>query len=142
MAVVKDARQFPRFAVDLKVGISVGARQLQARTRDISRTGLCLISQQAIPLETKIQIELVLTFEAGGISEPLPVSGQVVWCTPIQRSYQIGVVFVGVDEEAVRNLEMFIGFLDGTIAQGHPGDDEFSDRPATRPGDRDDPFRP
>jgi len=139
MAVVKDARQFPRFSVDLQVGVSIGAKRLSARTRDISRSGLCLISQHALPLDTKIAVELVLAFAAGGISEPLALSGRVVWCTALFRAFQIGVMFAGVEPERERHLEMFIGLLDGTLAQGRPLDD---DEDTDRPSDPDDPFRP
>jgi c-di-GMP-binding flagellar brake protein YcgR len=125
MAVVKDARQFPRFSVDLKVAVSVGARKISTRSRDISRTGMCLVAQQIIPLETDIQIKLVLEFGTDGISEPLLMTGRVVWCTWIMRSYQIGVMFTGVDPERARHLQMFLDFLDGTLVQGRPtGDDE------------------
>jgi hypothetical protein len=139
MAVVKDARQFPRFAVDLKVAVSAGPKRLQARTRDISRSGICLVSQQAIPLETVIQVQLVLTFDAGGLSEPLIVAGRVVWCTGLFGAFQIGVMFVCVDAERERHLEMFIGLLDGTLNHGRPLDD---DEDTDRPSDPDDPFRP
>ena len=139
MAVVKEARQFPRFSVDLQVGVSVGAKQLSARTRDISRSGLCLIPQHAIPLDTAIQVELVLAFAAGGISEPLAITGRVVWCTALFRAFQIGVRFVGVEPERERHLEMFIGLLDGTLAKGPPLDD---DEDTDRPSDPDDPSPP
>jgi len=139
MAVVKDARQFPRFAVDLKVAVSAGSKRLQARTRDISRSGICLISQHAIPLETVIQVQLVLAFDAGGLSEPLAVAGRVVWCTGLFGAFQLGVMFVSVDAERERHLEMFIGLLDGTLNHGRPLDD---DEDTDRPFDPDDPFRP
>jgi hypothetical protein len=140
MAVVKDARQFPRFAVDLQVAVSTGPRRYQARSRDISRTGICLITKQAIRLESEIELQLVLAFEAGGVSEPLVVAGRVVWCTGLFGAFQIGVMFAELDDERARHMEMFIGLLDGTLGQsGRPlEDDEDTDRPF----DPDDPFRP
>jgi hypothetical protein len=52
--------------------------------------------------------------------------------------YQIGVMFVKVDQEQSRNLEMFIGFLDGSLNAGElfPSDEETTDKPS----DPDDPF--
>jgi hypothetical protein len=47
-------------------------------------------------------------------------------------------MFVKVDEEQTRNLQMFIGFLDGSLNAGElfSGDEETTDRPS----DPDDPF--
>jgi hypothetical protein len=135
----KDARQFPRFAVDLQVTVSIGERRLSARTRDVSRSGLCLVSREEIPLDTEIQVELVLAFATGGFSEPLGVLGRVVWCTGLFGAYQIGVMFVQVDAERSRHLDMFIGLIDGSLSPGQPlDDDEVTDKPL----DPDDPFQP
>jgi hypothetical protein len=71
------------------------------------------------------------------MSEPLALLGRVAWCTSLFGAYQIGVKFVKVDEEQTRYLDMFTGFLDGTLAPGplFPDDEE-----AGSDTDRDDPF--
>jgi PilZ domain len=136
--ITASRRQYPRFHVDIQVGVSCDARSVSARTRDISRSGLCLVSTEALARDKEIGIELVLTFGGGGLSEPLHIFGRVVWCTAMFGHYQIGVMFVKVDGDQTRNLAMFIGFLDGSINAGelYPGDDETTDRPT----DPDDPF--
>jgi hypothetical protein len=139
MALIKELRQHPRFPVDLQVAVSLGEQRLAARTRDISRSGLCLVSQRAIPLDTAIRVEMVLAFANGGYSESLNFAGRVVWCTSLFGSYQLGVIFMGVERERARHLDMFIGLLDGSLAPGEiDGDDEDTDRPI----DPDDPFSP
>ncbi len=137
MALARESRQFPRYPVDLKVSVSSKERQLAARTRDISRSGVCLIARQPIPLQTRIEIRMVLTFAAGGHSEPLALPGRVVWCTPLFGSYQIGVMFADLDRERARQLQILIAILEG--APSDPSDDEDTDRHHTDP---DDPFRP
>ena len=72
-----------------------------------------------------------------GMSEPLHVQGAVVWCTSLFGAYQIGVMFVKVDEERARYLDMFIGFLDGSLAAGDFLGDEDS---IVKRIDPDDPF--
>jgi hypothetical protein len=109
-------RQHPRFNVDVQAGVTVANNQLEARTRDMSRAGVCLVAMQAIAPETEIALELVLTFGEGGMSEPLKVMGKVAWCTALFGAYQIGVKFVKVDDDCGRYLDMFIAFLDGTLA--------------------------
>jgi hypothetical protein len=135
-------RRHPRFAVDVQASVSLASRQLSARTRDVSRAGLCLVSLEAIPRGSEIAIELVLTFGEDGMSEPLHVLGEVVWCTPLFGAFQIGVKFVKVDEEQSRYLNMFIGFLDGSLSHGDSSEDETGElgHAPGRAQDPDDPF--
>jgi hypothetical protein len=135
------------------VSVAVGDHEMSARTRDISRAGLCLVTTEAIHRDTQIGLELMLTFGEGRTSEPLLVPGSVVWCTALFGAYQIGVKFVNVDEDQQRYLNMFIGFLDGSLSTGeasYPGPldgaegdgagEEEDGEPTGRHRDPDDPF--
>jgi PilZ domain len=139
MKEIKESRrQHPRFSVDIQVSVSIADHELSARTRDISRAGLCLVSLEAIPREGDIAIELVLTFGEGGVSEPLHLFGKVVWCTALFGAFQIGVKFVQVSDEQARYLNMFIGFLDGSLSTDEGRHEE--EDPVERLPDPDDPF--
>jgi len=129
-------RQHPRVSVDLQVAVSVADVRRAARTRDLSRAGLCLIADQEITVDAEISLELVLTFGDAGATEPLQMVGRVAWCTALFGSYQIGVKFVEMDTEKERYLDMFVGFLDGTLGPG----DLFSGQEEARGADPDDPF--
>jgi hypothetical protein len=130
-------REHPRVNVDIQVGVSVADEKFAARTRDMSRAGLCLIGEQPIPADTEISLELVLTFGEAGTSEPLKVIGRVAWCTAMFGAYQIGVKFVKLDDDRARYLDMFLGFLDGTLA---PDGGTFSGDEEALAADPDDPF--
>jgi PilZ domain len=131
-------RLHPRFSVDIQVSVSADSQSVSARTRDISRSGVCLVSTQALARDKEIGVELVLTFAQGGLSEPLHLRGRVVWCTAMFGHYQIGVMFLEADREQTRNLDMFLGFLDGSLNAGElfGSDEETTDKPS----DPDDPF--
>lgn len=135
-------RQHQRYNVDVQVSVSVQSEKHEARTRDMSRAGLCLVAAQPIARETQVSLELVLTFGEDGVSEPLRIDGRVAWCTALFGAYQIGVKFVKIDEERAKYLDMFVGFLDGTLAPGGMlGDaDGIGYAPFARMGDPDDPF--
>ena len=137
MTEYQTRRQHPRYNVDIQVGVRVANETFDARTRDISRAGLCLVAGKPIDCEAEIELELVLTFGEAGTSEPLKMIGRVAWCTALFGSYQIGVKFVKLDDERGRYLDMFIGFLDGTLA---PGELFPEDKESTRGADPDDPF--
>lgn len=128
-------REHPRFNVDIQVAVTVADAKFEARTRDMSRAGVCLVADHPIAREKEISLELVLTFGEAGTSEPLKMIGRVAWCTALFGAYQIGVKFVKVDEDRARYLNMFVGFLDGTLAPGDALPEE-----ETRAADPDDPF--
>ncbi|HVT09569.1 MAG TPA: PilZ domain-containing protein [Polyangia bacterium] len=133
-------RQHPRFHVDVQVAVSVANERFAARTRDVSRAGVCLVASEPIARETEVGLEMVLTFGEDGMSEPLKILGRVAWCTSLFGAYQIGVKFVKVDGERAKYLDMFVGFLDGTLAPGglsSEPDDRFGGHAALDP---DDPF--
>jgi hypothetical protein len=60
----------------------------------------------------------------------------VAWCTSLFGAFQIGIKFINVDDDRARYLDMFVGFLDGTLAPGPIGTDEEE---ARRAGDPDRP---
>lgn len=134
--ITASRRQHPRFHVDIQVKVSADKQVVSARTRDVSRSGICLVGTLQLPKEKEISLELVLTFGEGGLSEPLHILGRVVWCTSMFGQFQIGVMFIKVDEEQSRNLDMFIGFLDGSLNAG----ELFGAEEGTGPTDPDDPF--
>ena len=134
-------RQHQRYNVDVQATVSVQSGKLDARTRDMSRAGLCLIASQPIARETEVSLELVLTFGEDGVSEPLKIDGRVAWCSALFGAYLIGVKFVKIDDERAKYLNMFVGFLDGTLAPGGMlGADEITGQPLMRAADPDDPF--
>ncbi len=137
MSHYQKRREHPRFNVDIQVGVSVADEKFAARTRDMSRAGVCLIGEQPIPADTEISLELVLTFGETGTSEPLKMIGRVAWCTALFGAYQIGVKFVKLDDDRARYLDMFLGFLDGTLA---PDGGTFSGEEEALAADPDDPF--
>ncbi|HXU65083.1 MAG TPA: PilZ domain-containing protein [Polyangia bacterium] len=133
-------RQHPRYNVDVQVAVSVAKQRFAAHTRDVSRAGLCLVAAEPIARDTEVSLELVLTFGDDGMSEPLPIMGRVAWCTKLFGAYQIGVKFVKVDEETDKYLDMFIGFLDGTLAPGGMMTEAEDLLPVGSLADPDDPF--
>lgn len=138
----RDTRREQRRPVDVKATVSIDGQKLAARTRDISRSGICLISDTAIPKDTELRIDLVLSLGSDTMSEPLVVFGRAIWCTPLFGKFQVGAIFVRVDGERRRFLDLFMRFIDGEVNPvGHEPAHDPADRPE-RPEDKDDPFRP
>ena len=137
-----DARREQRRPAEVSATVSIDGRGVAVRTRDVSRLGVCLISDTEIPCDTELKMDLVLALGTDEMSEPLSIMGRAIWCTPMFGKFQIGVMFIRVDPVRRRFLDLFIRFIDGEISP--TGHEPRSEHPASRarPEDKDDPFRP
>lgn len=138
-----DSRREQRQSVDVNATVTVDGRAIVARTRDISRSGICLVSDSEVPRESEVGISLVLSLGKGATSEPLRLQGRPAWCTPLFGKYQIGITFVALDSERRRYLDLFMKFVEGEVGPGAAPDDSNSGHESEPiEEDKDDPFRP
>jgi hypothetical protein len=150
----EDLRRYPRVSVDVQAKIhTADGRQLIARTRDLSRSGMCIITNSALAPGEKLRIELVLLLGPSSSSEPLALFARVVWCTSISGAFQIGAKFDSLSAKEASFLDMFLRYLDGSIlpagaemdavGEGEPLASTDDDAGKTPPPDlKDDPFKP
>jgi hypothetical protein len=142
----EDLRRHPRFTVDVQANVRTNdGRKLPARTRDLSRSGMCLITTHALTPRDELLIDLILLIGPSSTSEPLPLRARVVWCTPISQAFQIGAMFEKLSKKEQSFLGMFLRYLDGSILPAgaemdavDTPDSAARDQP---PEIKDDPFR-
>jgi hypothetical protein len=136
------ARKESRRAVDVSASLTIGGRVVVVRTRDISRSGVCLISDSELPRDVELAVALVLSLGKEASSEPLHLSGRTAWSTRMFGRYQSGVMFVELDADRRRYLDLFMRFFEGEV--GPAASDGDSDRISASGivEDKDDPFRP
>ena len=116
-------RRHRRYAVDVEATLGIGGIRVRARTRDISRTGICLISTEPVVPGTLAPLELVLAFGEDSYSEPLSLSARIVWCTELGGSFQVGAMFDDVTDQQDGFLEMFLQYLGDSLSpDGDHGD--------------------
>jgi hypothetical protein len=108
---VDQKRQFPRFALEAAVTVSAGGRRVSGRTSNLSKGGLCAMLEGPVPVGSRVDVELALIFENDSVSEPLTVTGRVVWCTAIQAQHQVGLSFLPLAPDALKFLDVFLKFL-------------------------------
>jgi hypothetical protein len=140
-APIKETRRHKRFTVDVEAVVHASNRHIGARTRDLSRSGICLITASPLQGNEAVLIELVLAFGDNAFSEPLRLEARVVWCTPIGQSFQVGAMFDELSKDNTEFLEMFLHYLDGTMAPSGVAATEEDEREDTSPDIKDDPFR-
>ena len=91
MSNFEDKRKSRRFNCLVPVDGKDGSIFSRTRTVDISRDGIGFISNQSVPVNEKIAIELALRPD----SEPVLVIGEVKWVRKISDSdqFRIGLTF-------------------------------------------------
>ena len=146
----ENQRRHPRFHIDVEASVhTADGHKLLARTRDLSRSGICLVTTGPLESGEQLGIELVLLLGPSSTSEPLPLRARVVWCTAIAGAFQIGAMFDRLSTKEAAFLDMFLRYLDGsilpagaemeTVDEDKQGQEE--DR-APSADSEDDPFRP
>lgn len=147
-------RRYPRFQVDVQATVrTADGRKLLARTRDLSRSGICLVTNEELHPGVRLSVDLVLLLGPTSASEPLPLHARVVWCTAIAGAFQVGAMFDNISGREGAFLDMFLRYLDGSLLPAGAEMDvdvvddaeslsEQGDEPRTpTPDIKDDPFR-
>jgi PilZ domain-containing protein len=137
----EDTRKHKRFAVDVEAVVHTPGGPFPARTRDLSKAGICLITSVALKGNQWVGLELVLAFGDNAFSEPLRLDARVVWCTPIGTSFQVGAMFNALSHEDADFLNMFLRYLDGSLVPGRQAAAEEEEEREAPPDEKDDPFR-
>jgi Tfp pilus assembly protein PilZ len=127
-----DQRVFPRFAVTLAVELETEDGTVHPGvSRNLSRGGVCLETEGAIPAGAEVVVRVTLVFDEDRASEPLDLPARVVWCTPFADAHQVGTQLRPLSSEQQSYLDMFLRYLE---QQGAPDEDADEDE------DEDDPF--
>ena len=102
---LKNKRKTERVTCLVPVEGKKGSAFDLTQTIDISKQGIGFISQNKIPLNKKITIELDLHEE----DAPVFVTGKVKWVHPIEneKAYRIGLSFVDVKHGSKSRLNKY-----------------------------------
>lgn len=110
---------FDRFVCALDVEIDTGRARVSGRGLDISEGALTCTTDIPIRPGTTVQIGLRLVLEWGA-SEPFMVTGHVLWTTPTEGAYQIGVMLTELTGDGRQRLAVLIRVLTGHISLPAP----------------------
>ena len=124
-----DGREHPRYAHEAAVTFYTGSRNVEGRTRNLSRGGLCADLAEAIPVGRDIEIDIKLVFDDDAVSEPLRLPARVAWCTDLDEAHQVGLAFRALSKDDAEYLTMFLRFLDeGKPPKGKRAHIDIDDR--------------
>lgn len=116
-------RYHERFAVEVEAEVTSEAGTFSAITKDVSRGGACFVVLAPIATGSSFEIALSLVLGENSFSEPLRLSGQVVWCTRTDEGFQIGAAFGPKDADTQKFLQMFLNFLSEGVDGLSDGED-------------------
>jgi c-di-GMP-binding flagellar brake protein YcgR len=89
---------------------SAGAR-VSAVTVNMSESGLCLVSPEALSAETHLALELNLE----GHEETVMALGRVVWCDRDGEQYRVGICFTWLREQDREPLGVIAEYVQSRI---------------------------
>jgi hypothetical protein len=91
---LSDKRYFPRWEVQNRViyHLEENPDNYEARTKDLSCAGACLISRKNNPLNQKVKLTIYLS-----ASRAVSVEGKIVWSQPLDGAFELGVDFENVN---------------------------------------------
>ena len=122
----EERRQHPRYVIEIEARVVADDAEFRARTRDLSRSGMCFVTREPMSVGIPVVIEAALKFSANAFSEALPLSARVMWCTSVREGYQVGVAFTRLQPQTAEYLELFLKYLKGEIdvQSGQPAMEE------------------
>jgi hypothetical protein len=124
----ESTRAHARYAVEVDASVQVGDQTIPARTKDMSRGGLCFLVGRALPAGSEIDLSLALVFDEDTRSEPLSLRARVVWSTALGAGcHQVGATFQGMTSQARTYLDMFLRYLEEGLARQREADDDSDD---------------
>jgi hypothetical protein len=123
----EERRQHPRYTVEVEARVVADDAEFRARTRDVSRSGMCFTTTEALSVGIPVVIEAALKFSANAFSEALPLQARVMWCTPVPDGFQVGVAFGRLPQQTAEYLELFLKYIRGEIdvQTGQPAMEEI-----------------
>ena len=105
--VQSERRRAPRASVDLPLQLSTKADASPARLRNISQSGLCCVSDQAVEEMTLMGVQLDLPGHG-----PVEVQGAVVRCDKDREGeapgYEIAIYFTEMSAQARIAIQNFV----------------------------------
>jgi PilZ domain-containing protein len=109
---IDSTRAHPRYALEVDAQVRLKDQVLPARTKDVSRGGLCFTGETPIPAGSDVEVSLALVFDEHTFSEPLVLRARVVWCTTLDETrHQVGTAFVNLTSEQRAYLDLFLRYL-------------------------------
>ena len=111
--VVKDRRTHPRVNAELSAKVTADGEGFEAVVKNVSVSGLLLVTDRRIPEMTMLRLRLSLPPEANrGVTFTFEISGAVVRCESIgtgeDERFELAVFLTNMPREAKVALSEFI----------------------------------
>jgi len=82
-------------------------KRVAGETLNLSASGVCLVSPEAIPPDSQIALEMALD----GLDGPVMAIGRVVWCDHERDAYRLGICFTWLREQDRKSLAVIADYV-------------------------------
>jgi len=114
-----ERRRMPRLTERCRVTFRVlregatGARTEAGETVNLSGSGLCLLTREAVARGTRLALELRLE----GRPQPVVAMGTVVWTAPERDAHKIGIEFAWLRPEDQAAIAVIADYVRGRLGE-------------------------
>lgn len=115
----------PTSQVRIRAKITTPEFSTDALTHDINREGATFYSHREVSPGTLVSLTLSLLLGQNSASEPLQLTGKVLWCTEVKDNlFQLGATFTGMDGQRMGYLDIFLRLLQQELVLDLDADEE------------------
>jgi uncharacterized protein (TIGR02266 family) len=120
---MSERRQHSRLSIAVEVDIGSENNFYSARTRDISVGGLFIETDVALPIGTRLRVDLKF------LKKQLNAEAEVTWVLlgEGEQAVGVGVRFVDLSPSAVKNIESFMELREPMAFRMLEGDEDESE---------------
>jgi putative nucleotidyltransferase with HDIG domain len=102
-------RQHTRHNLVLEAEVSCEGRLIQGRTMNISKGGCSVLSRTPLTVGCEHSVRLKIDGLGNKLPAAVDISAMVVWCTRVDRDFQVGLKFFSQSSDTERLLEAILG---------------------------------
>ncbi len=82
-------------------------KRIAGETLNLSASGLCVVSPEAVPPDSQIALEMALE----GLEGPVMAIGRVVWCDQERGAFRLGICFTWLREQDRKSLAVIADYV-------------------------------
>lgn len=110
-----ESRRARRYLVEAAAEVITPEATLESKTKNLSETGVCLVTKKMLPEGCKLKINIFLVIDGiEDISTPsLDIEAEVIWSAPSSEDeYLAGCQFLNISEKHLQILRNFLQHLE------------------------------
>lgn len=113
--IEKESRRAKRYDVEVAAEVTISREVLQSQTKNLSESGVCLVTRRQLDEGSRIMLNLFLVIEGieDATSPSIDLMAEVIWAAPSsEKEFLAGCHFSDMSPKQVETLKSFLRQLE------------------------------